>query len=257
MPKPKIIKKEWYPILAPKIFQNVVLGETPAYDPQQMIGKSMTKNLMNLTNDVKRQNININFKIVDVQNGKAFTNVVGYYMVQSSIRRMIRRNIEKIIMSFPCKTSDNKDIQIKPLMITRSATTNSVATKMRKHAQDFLVKYIGAISYENLVNDLVNHNLQSSLRKGLNKIYPLRVCEIKSMEIVSLEKKVEVEGELKSGKKQKLVKKVEESTKKEEEKPKESKEEQPKKAEENEGTEKKEIKVEEKKQEQKESVQAA
>jgi len=257
MPKPKVIKKEWYPILAPKIFQNAVLGETPVYDPQQMIGKGITTNLMNLTNDVKRQNININFKVVDVQNGKAITNVVGYYMAQSSIRRMIRRNIEKIVMSFPCKTSDNKNLQVKPLLITRSATTNSVATKMRKNAQDFLVKYIGAISYENLINDLVNHNLQNSLRKVLNKIYPLRVCEIKSMEIVSLEKKVEVEGEPKSGKKQKVVKNVEEGTKKETiEKSKESKEEKPKEAEEIKETEKKETKVEEKKQE-KEPVQAA
>ena len=250
MPKPKVIKKEWYPILAPKIFQNAVLGETPVYDPQQMIGKSMTKNLMNLTNDVKRQNININFKVVDVQNGKALANVVGYYMVQSSIRRLIRRNIEKIIMSFPCKTSDNKNLQVKPLLITRSATTGSVATKMRKNAQDFLVKYISAISYENLVNDLVNHKLQSSLKKDMNKIYPLRVCEIKSMEIVSLEKKVEVEGEPKTGKKQKVVKNVEESTKEEKiEKPEESKEEKPKKAEESKEIEKKETKVDARKSE--------
>ena len=84
MAKQKIIKKEWYPILAPKIFHNEVLGETPVYDTQQMIGKTITKNLMNLTNDVKRQNINIGFKIVGVQNGKAITDIVGYYMVQSS-----------------------------------------------------------------------------------------------------------------------------------------------------------------------------
>ncbi|MAH01912.1 hypothetical protein CMO87_01615 [Candidatus Woesearchaeota archaeon] len=218
MAKPKVIKKEWYPILAPKIFQNAVLGETHVYEPQQMVGKGITKNLMNLTNDVKRQNININFKIVDVQNGKAITDVVGYYMVQSSIRRLIRRNIEKIIMSFPCKTSDNKNLQIKPLLITRSATTGSVATKMRKYAQDFLVKYVESVNYDNLVNDLVDHKLQNSLRKTLNKIYPLRICEIKSMEIVSLEKKSEIEGKPKSVKKQKLDKKAEESTKKEKEK---------------------------------------
>jgi len=211
MPKPKVIRKEWYPILAPKLFQNTVLGETPVYDPEQMIGKSMVKNLMNLTNDVKRQNINVKFKVANVQNGKAFTDIVGYYMVQSSIRRLIRKNIEKIIMSFPCKTSDNKNLLIKPLLITRAATTGSVATKMRRNAQDFLVKYIGAISYDNFVNDLVNHKLQSSLKKELNKIYPLRVCELKSMEIVDLEKKKEAQSEAKVGKKEKQAGKIKES----------------------------------------------
>jgi len=100
MAKAKIGKKEWYPILAPKIFQNVVLGETHVYEPEQMVGKCLTKNLMSLTNDVKRQNININFKVVNVQNGKGLTDIIGYYMVQSSIKRLIRKNIEKISMSF-------------------------------------------------------------------------------------------------------------------------------------------------------------
>ena len=209
MPKPKVIRKGWYPILAPKLFQNVVLGETLVYEPEQMIGKNLIKNLMSLTNDVKRQNINVNFKVVNVEDGKAFTDVVGYYMVQSSIRRMVRKNIEKIVMSFPCKTSDNKNLQIKPLLITRAATTGSVATKMRRNAQDFLIKYIGAISYDNFVNDLVSHKLQSSLKSVLNKIYPLRVCEIKSMEIVDLEKKKQAQSEAKAGKKEKHGKKAE------------------------------------------------
>lgn len=238
MAKAKVMKKEWYSILAPKIFQNAVLGETPVYEPGQMLGKGLTKNLMNLTNDAKRQNININFEIVNVQNGKAFTDVVGYYMAQSSIRRLIRRNIEKIDMSFLCKTSDNKNLQIKPLLITRSATTGSVAAKIRKNTQDFLIKYIEKISYSNFVNDLVGHKMQSSLRKEINKIYPLRICEIRSMEILDLEKKKKSQSEAKAGKKadSEQVKKENKDIKK---------------AEENKATEKTEAKAEEKKTEQK------
>jgi len=223
MVKPKVIKKQWYPILAPKIFQSEVIGETHVYEPSQMVGKGITKNLMNLTNDVKRQNININFKIVDVENGKGLTNIVGYYMVQSSIRRLIRRNIEKISMSFPCRTSDNKNILFKPLLITRFSTTGSVATKIRKNAQDSLVKYISAISYDNLVNDLISHKLQNSLKKELSKIYPLRICEIRSMEIVDLEKKNQVQKTV--DKKEKLARKAQEvnNAEKREEKAKENK----------------------------------
>jgi len=195
MAKVKIAKKEWYPIIAPKVFQNAVLGETTVYEPQQMLGKGLTINLMSLTNDSKRQNINVNFEVVDVQNGKGLANVVGYGMVQSSIRRLMRRNIERIDMSFSCKTSDNKDLRVKPLLITRSATIGSVVAKIRRTAQDFIAKYIGSASYDSLVNDLVTQKLQSSLRKEINKIYPLRVCEIRSMEIVDLEKKKEARAE--------------------------------------------------------------
>ena len=226
MAKAKVIKKEWYPILAPKIFGNVILGETHVYEPGQMIGKCMTKNLMSLTNDVKRQNINVNFEVISVQNNKAFTNVVGYYMVQSSIRRLIRRNIEKINISFLCKTSDNKNLQIKPLLITRFAVTGSLGARIRKNTQDFLVKYIGAISYDNFINDLINHKVQNSLRRETNKIYPLRVCEIRSMEIIDLEKKKQVESKKAKKKIGKPMKKVQES------KSIEKKETEPEKAEE-------------------------
>jgi ribosomal protein S3AE len=237
MAKTKVTKKEWHTILAPKIFQNAVLGETHVYEPDQMVGKGITQNLMNLTNDVKRQNININFEVVNVQNGKAFTDVVGYYMVQSSIRRLVRRNIEKIDMSFSCKTSDNKNLQIKPILITRSATTGSVAAKIRRNTKDFLTKYIGAISYDNFVTDLIDHKIQNLLRKDMNKVYPLRICEIRSMEIVDLEKKKQAESKVKSGKKEKLARKTEErkGVEKREEKAKESKD-KPQKEEEAEQT---------------------
>ncbi len=227
MVKAKVLKKGWYPILAPKIFGNVILGETHVYEPEQMIGKSITQNLMNLTNDVKRQNINVNFRVANVQNNKAYTNIVGYSMAQSSIRRLIRRNIEKINMSFLCKTSDNKNLQIKPLLITRSATIGSVAARIRKNTQDFLVKYIGSISYDNFINDLISHKIQNSLKKTMSKIYPLRICEIRSMEIIDLEKKEQIKSKVKAGKKaepkkakkeeSKEEKKVEKSEKKAEE----------------------------------------
>ena len=221
------MKKQWLPILAPKIFQNAVLGETFVYEPEQMVGKGIIKNLMHLTNDAKRQNINVKFRIVNVQNGKAFTDVLGYYMIQSSVRRLVRRNIEKISMSFSCKTSDNKDLQIKPLLITRAATTGSVASKIRKNTQDFLIKYIRAISYDNFINDLVNHKLQSSLKRDMSKIYPLRVCEIRSMEIIDLEKKEQAKSKVKADEHIKTA-----------EKGKEGKKEEPKKAEESKATEK-------------------
>jgi ribosomal protein S3AE len=195
MPRQKIMRKEWFQILAPRIFNNAYLGETHVFESRQMMGKGLTANLMNLTNDSKRQNININFEVIDVQNDKGITNIVGYFMVPSSVKRLIRRNIERIDMSFSCKTSDNKDLRVKPLMITRSATTGSVVAKIRKTARDFLVKHIANSTYDGLISNLVNHNIQSTLRKDLSKIYPLRICEIRSMELIDLEKKKEAKNQ--------------------------------------------------------------
>lgn len=195
MPKAKIGRKEWYQIIAPKLFQNAVLGETYVYEPEKTIGKGLSVNLMSLTNDIKRQNININFKINSMQNGKALADVVGYYMAQSSVKRSVRKDINKIDMSFPCKASDGKSLRIKPLLITRSATKGSIVAKLRKKTEEFLTKYIKDSSCDTIINDLVNHKLQTALKKELNKIYPLRVCEIRLMEIIEGEgKKIEAKS---------------------------------------------------------------
>ncbi|MAE42930.1 hypothetical protein CMO93_04105 [Candidatus Woesearchaeota archaeon] len=224
MAKAKTLKKEWYPIIAPKIFRNAVLGETVVYEPEKMVGKGLSQNLMTLTNDVKRQNIKINFEIVKVENGKAFADITGYEMVQSSVKRLVRRNINKMDLSFTCNTSDKKTIRIKPILITRSAASGSVATKIRKNAQELLIKHIGSMTYDNLINDLISHKLQSTLKANLNKIHPLRICEIRSMHIVKVQspeakekektvKKKEVKQEIKVETKveEKKAEKVEES----------------------------------------------
>ena len=51
-------KKQWYHIVAPKQFDEVVIGETLVGEPSAMLGKTLSHSLMNLANDVKRQNIN-------------------------------------------------------------------------------------------------------------------------------------------------------------------------------------------------------
>ena len=62
----KLKKKQWYNIIAPKQFDNAVIGETLVYEPGAMLGKTLSHSLMNLTNDTKRQNINIHFKVVEI-----------------------------------------------------------------------------------------------------------------------------------------------------------------------------------------------
>ena len=116
-------------------------------------------------------------------------------------------------MSFSCRTSDNKNLQIKPLLITKSLTKGSVVANIRKNVQDILVKQIESISYDTFINDLVSHKVQSYLKKALNKIYPLRVCEIRSMEIIDLEKREQAKNKAIAAKvaKQKPEKKAEES----------------------------------------------
>lgn len=182
----KIIKKKkWCPIISPKIFNNAVLGETYVYDPNTMVGRSVSINLMNLTGDVKRQNFSVSFKVTDVQNNRANTKVVGLVMSPSSIKRMVRRGRDRIDMSFICTTSDKVNVRIKPLLITVSNASNSVLTVLRKKTLFFLVNEIKKMDYNTLVSEIVFHKIQNKLKDFINKVHPLKTYEIRQMHIAS------------------------------------------------------------------------
>jgi len=193
----KLKKKQWYNILAPKQFDNAVIGETLVYEPDAMLGKTLSHSLMNLTNDTKRQNINIHFKVVEIEGDNAKTSIVGYQIIPSTVKRFVRRNSEKMDLSFTCETADNIFLRIKPLVITKADVKGSTAAKLRNNITSFLVKTIKKMTYDELINDLISRKLQDLMRQNFSKIYPLKVCEIRYLGIELREKPQEVGVEVK------------------------------------------------------------
>lgn len=191
----KLKKKRWYQIIAPQQFDNVVLGETLVYEPNAMLGKTLSHSLMNLTNDPKRQNINIHFKVVEVEGDKGKTSIVGYQIIPSSVKRFVRRNSEKMDLSFACETADNVFLRVKPLVITKADVKGSIAAKLRNNIVQLLIKTIKKMNYNDVINDLISHKLQAMMRENLNKIYPLKVCEIRHLGIEKRERKQEAQSQ--------------------------------------------------------------
>ncbi|MBI2558198.1 hypothetical protein HYW20_02655 [Candidatus Woesearchaeota archaeon] len=191
----KLKKKQWYPIIAPKQFENAVIGETLVIEPGAMLGKTLSHSLMNLTNDMKRQNISIRFKVVEIEGNNAKTSIIGYEIIPSSVKRFVRRSSEKMDLSFNCETSDNVFLRVKPLIITKNDIKGSVAAKLRNNIVAFLIKTIKKMTYEEFINDLISHKIQAMMRETLTKIYPLKVCEIRYAGIEARDKPQEAKAE--------------------------------------------------------------
>jgi len=226
----KLKKKKWYQILAPKEFNEVIIGETPSLDPRLLIDRIVTVNLMDLTRDIKKQNINMRFKVTGLKENKALTEVIGYQTINTFIKRIIRRGRDNLHDSFVCKTSDEKNVRLKPLIITVNKTKGVVINSLIKALKVNLTEYVKKITYKELVNDLVSHKLQSSLKNSLKKIYPLRSLEIKEM-LLETEKRVIDKKEAKEKEKPKEKAELKEESDKagiEEEEKTKSKEDKPK-----------------------------
>ncbi len=174
-------KKAWYPLIAPAMFRGMLLGETAVYDPQHMLGKKVDASLMNLTGDIKRQNIIVSLQVTEVKDNKGMTSVVGFTMVPGSVKRMVRRRSDRVDISFACETADNKIVRIKPLLVTRGNTTSVILRKIHHIAKDFVLKQVKRLTYEQLLGDLVSYKFQMELRGRITKTYPLKTCDIRSL----------------------------------------------------------------------------
>ena len=242
----KVKKKSWVQILAPKSFGNDIIGEIYVFEAESLIGRDITVNLMSLTGDMKKQNTNLKFVIDSLEGSKAITTLEGYYLVPASVRRLVRRGKKRLDLSFTCRTSDNKKVRIKPLLIPLTKVKSSSSHDLRRATISHTTERLSKMTFENVVRELMNYKLQKSLKEDIKKIYPVRILEVSALYIEKDEKPVENKKEVRVEAKEEIKK--EEKVEKKKEEVKEDKKEVPKeKKQEEKKEDKKEKPVEEKK----------
>ena len=211
-----VVKKSWYPITAPRMFNEQVIGEILIAEPSKAIGRMVPANLMNLTRDMKKQNINVMFKIINVTGSKLYTEFVGYDMQASSIKRMVRRGKKKIDYTFSAVTGDGVKIKLKAIIVTRNNTNLSTLTSLRKACRDNIRNMFAKIKCDDVIRDLISHKTQSIAKKTLGKIYPLKLLEFRSVRLGKKSKVSPAEKKVVAEEKKVVEKtKVEEKPKKE------------------------------------------
>lgn len=176
--------KKWWPILAPKSLRNAFLGETPAQEISSLVGRTAEINLATIMNDIRKQSTNITFKIISTDGANAHTEAIKFEMSPSYVKRQVRSERERIDDSFLCKTSDGKNVRIKPFLITRAKIKGSQATLLRKLARMTLKEAISKMSYDQLLSELVMGKIQKNLSIVLRKVVSLKTCDIRMMELV-------------------------------------------------------------------------
>jgi ribosomal protein S3AE len=197
-------RKKWYKIAAPKIFNNKVIGEAFAETTQSLLGRTVEVNLMQLTGNIKKQNLVLKMKTNDVKDEVGQTTVMEFYMQPASIKRFVRKGTTKIDESFCCYTKDKVLVRIKPLLLTRSKAKSSVSKDLRDRTRSWLTNTIVTLTFENFINDLCLFKIQRDLKTVLDKIYPLKACQIRKANIETRRKVAVVEP---TGKEEKVERK--------------------------------------------------
>ncbi len=202
-------KKKWAPIYAPAMFGEALLGESHVFETSDLNGKYLTANLSTITKNMRKQNANIQFKVIGVEDGKGKTEVVGYNMINSALKRLVRRGRDKVADSFISKTSDKRILRIKPLIVTVNHTTKLIQSACRLEARKIIREYVVKTNVEGTVQAIVEGKLQKIIKDSLKKIFPIKSVDIRMAKLVENTKIVVTDKEVVSEpvKKRKLDKK--------------------------------------------------
>ncbi len=181
MPK-KLKGKEWFTLIAPKIFKEKTIGETPTGDPKTLIGRKIEVNLINLVEDLSKYYIKFYFKINETKDDKAYTEFSGLECMRDYISRLIRYGIARIDTVQDLTTKDNKKIRIKSIIITSKKIKKNVEKTLKNFVQDKIKKEVESSSIDELIEKVINDHIKNSVFKEGKKIYPIRAFEIRKIE---------------------------------------------------------------------------
>ena len=184
-------KKKWYNIISPKSMGEAPMGETIISELENAIGRNIVVNLMNITGNGKHQNVNITFEVVNIRENNLHTRIIKYNILPTSIKRLVRREKDRIDDSFKVKTKDGISVRIKPILLTRSNTNNSVRMMIRKQCRRFIFKKASETDFENFILDIMEYKFQRVMKDVLRKGYPLAIADIRSLEIAKVKGTVE------------------------------------------------------------------
>lgn len=234
--------KKWVKIHAPKIFNEVVIGETLTSDPQKAIGRTIDAKLSSLLRDMSKSQISLRLRINKIKNDEAFTDIIKYVISRMVLSRIIRRRSSKIEAVEDLKI-DDKLVRLKFIAITLKKAT-SLQKKSLKNKLSYLINQIcSEYKFGALILAVISGKIQKDIIIKLKKVYPLRKIEVRMIEVIT-EKKTT--GEHKHLKKEEpepelpKEEKIEEKPVEEKEEPKEEKVKQEKPKEELKKEEKKE-----------------
>lgn len=176
--------KQWYKIQAPVSFNEHVIGETMADEPEKVLGRSAEATLHDLTGDMRQMHVKLFFRVNDTVDSLAKTEFIGHTMTSDYVRRLTRRGQTKISAVFDVKTKDGSRLRVKPFAVTDRRAQTTAAQAIRALMQDVITKAAAENSLTAFLKEVLVGDLSNAIYKEARKIHPVRRVEIAKTEVV-------------------------------------------------------------------------
>ena len=183
--KDKWKAKEWYKVHAPRMFNEVEIGETPAIDVETLYGRTVEVTVQELTGDFSKQHIKMRFQISGVDGYDAKTSFIGHELTSDYVRRLTRRKKTKTDHVVDIMTKDGYTVRIKPMSIAERRIQTSQEDAMRRCMADALIEMGKENALSDIVKLIISGDMATNVAKACRVVIPIKRVEIRKSEVLA------------------------------------------------------------------------
>lgn len=177
-------KKEWYVIVAPKMFEEKEVGATPADKEEKLLNRVIEVPLREITGNIQHQFIKLLFRVVEVKAKKAYTDFDGFALVREYLKRNVRRRRSLISTIQTMTTKDGKKIQVTAHIFTARKVKASQKRELRQKMAEVLVKTASERNFEDIIQQLVFGAVSAEIFKNVKTLAQVKRVELEKCEVI-------------------------------------------------------------------------
>ncbi|MFA6802554.1 MAG: 30S ribosomal protein S3ae [Candidatus Methanomethylophilaceae archaeon] len=183
--KDKWKAKEWYKVRAPRMFNEVEIGDTPSADPEFLIGRTSEVTVQDLTGDFSKMHIKLKFKITEVDGYDAKTVFMGQDLTVDYVRRLTRRKKTKTDHVVDIVTKDGFGMRIKTMSIAEKRIQTSQEEAMRRIIGETVVQMGKEMTIADIIKSVISGDMAKNVAKACRVVIPVKRIEIRKSEVTS------------------------------------------------------------------------
>lgn len=183
----KAAAKTWYNVYAADIFPGQWIGETPADDPDKLIGRNVEVVVRDITGDFMHEKYKLWFKIFKVDGSKAYARFAREMLNKDYMRSIVQRRSSRVDIQTEGVAKDGNFVRIFTLVITLTRIRSSQKHAIRKGIDEYVRSLIPNYTVEEIVRSFIFGNplpITSEMQRIASKIAPVKYVELRKMVIL-------------------------------------------------------------------------
>jgi small subunit ribosomal protein S3Ae len=181
--KDKWKAKSWYTVVSPKEFGEKEVGETPAAEASEVVGRRVDVSASEIATGQRLSQVKLVLEVEKVAGSVAKTRLAGYEVARSYIRSLVRRRRRRIDL-IKDYTLDGQKVRVKAITMALGKCYSSQERDIRRIMGEVLDESVKGKDVTALVQSALNREVQDAIKEKARKVFPVAGVEIRRIEFL-------------------------------------------------------------------------